>query len=54
MMSPAWPMPDRPWQHRFYVDFDVGDPAVANAALKALGAETTEVKLLRPYPAAGE
>jgi prephenate dehydratase len=47
-------MPDRPWQYRFYVDFEVGDPAVANAALEALGGETTEVKLLGTYPAAGE
>src|ERR1700674_612617 len=48
------PMPDRPWQYRFYVDFEVDDPAVANAALEALGRVTTEVKLLGTYPAAGE
>jgi prephenate dehydratase len=47
-------MPDRPWQYRFYVDFEVGDPASANAALAALAKETTEVKLFGTYPAAGE
>jgi prephenate dehydratase len=48
------PMPDRPWQYRFYVDFEVTDPATANAALEALTKETTEVKLFGTYPAAGE
>jgi prephenate dehydratase len=47
-------MPDRPWQYRFYVDFEVGDPTSANAALAALAKETTEVKLFGTYPAAGE
>src|SRR5712691_11696429 len=46
------PMPDRPWQYRFYVDFEVDDPAAANAALEALTKETTEVKLFGTYPAA--
>jgi prephenate dehydratase len=48
------PMPDRPWQYRFYVDFEVTDPAAAKAALEALAKETTEVKLFGTYPAAGE
>jgi prephenate dehydratase len=48
------PMPDRPWQYRFYVDFEVDDPAKANEALEALAKETTEVKLFGTYPAAGE
>jgi prephenate dehydratase len=48
------PMPDRPWQYRFYVDFEVDNPATANAALEALAKETTEVKLFGTYPAARE
>jgi prephenate dehydratase len=48
------PVPDRPWQYRFYVDFEIGDPATANAALEALGREATELKLFGTYPAAGE
>jgi prephenate dehydratase len=48
------PLPDRPWQYRFYVDFEVGDPVVANEALEALKEETTEVKLFGTYPGAGE
>jgi prephenate dehydratase len=48
------PMPDRPWQYRFYVDFEVTDPAAAKTALEALAKETTEVKLFGTYPAAGE
>ncbi len=47
------PLPDRPWQYRFYVDFEVDDPASANAALEALKQQTTEVKLFGTYPAAG-
>ena len=48
------PVPDRPWQYRFYLDIDVDDPARANAALEALEHEATEVKLFGSYPAAGE
>ena len=48
------PVPDRPWQYRFYVDFEVKDPETANAALEALQLEATEVKLFGTYPAAGE
>jgi len=48
------PMPDRPWQDPFYLDFEIAEPAVANAALEALRGETTEIKLLGTYPAAGE
>jgi prephenate dehydratase len=48
------PVPDRPWQYRFYVDFEIGDPETANAALEALEREATEVKLFGTYPAAGE
>ncbi len=46
------PVPNRPWQYRFYVDFEIGDPAAANDALLALQAEATEVKLFGSYPAA--
>jgi prephenate dehydratase len=46
------PVPNRPWQYRFYVDFEIGDPGVANEALKALESETQEVKLFGSYPAA--
>ncbi len=47
------PVPSRPWQYRFYVDFEIGDPEAAAEALKALEGEATEVKLLGSYPAAG-
>jgi prephenate dehydratase len=46
------PVPNRPWQYRFYVDFEISDPAAANDALLALQAEATEVKLFGSYPAA--
>jgi prephenate dehydratase len=46
------PVPNRPWQYRFYVDFEISDPAAANDALRALQAEATEVKLFGSYPAA--
>ena len=46
------PLPDRPWQYRFYVDFEVDDPAVASDALTALEREANEVKLFGTYPAA--
>lgn len=46
------PMPDRPWQYRFYVDFEVDDPKAANEGLEALERETTEVRLFGTYPAA--
>jgi prephenate dehydratase len=45
------PVPNQPWQYRFYVDFEIGDPAAANAALEALESEATEVKLFGSYPA---
>jgi prephenate dehydratase len=46
------PMPDRPWQYRFYVDFEIDDPHAANDGLEALERETTEVRLFGTYPAA--
>ncbi|HEY6876058.1 MAG TPA: prephenate dehydratase domain-containing protein [Candidatus Dormibacteraeota bacterium] len=46
------PVPSRPWQYRFYVDFEISDPDAAVAALKALEDEATEIKLFGCYPAA--
>lgn len=46
------PMRDRPWQYRFYVDLEIGDPAAALEALEALEAEAAEVKLFGCYPGA--
>ena len=48
------PLPDRPWQYRFYVDFNVHDADVTTEALEALQKEVPEVKLFGTYPAAGE
>ena len=45
-------MPSRPWQYRFYVDFEIVDAAAAVEALQALAVEATEVKLFGSYPAA--
>ena len=45
------PVPNRPWQYRFYVDFEIGDPAPAREALEALESVATEVKLFGSYPA---
>src|SRR6266568_1972575 len=38
------PVPNRPWQYRFYVDFEIGDPEAATAALEALQHDATEMK----------
>ena len=46
------PVPNRPWQYRFYVDFEIGDPAPAREALEALEGVAAEVKLFGSYPAA--
>ncbi len=46
------PVPNQPWQYRFYVDFEISDPDAAAAALKALEDEATEIKLFGSYPAA--
>jgi prephenate dehydratase len=46
------PVPNQPWQYRFYLDFEIRDPEAANDALKALEAEATELKLFGSYPAA--
>ena len=46
------PVPNRPWQYRFYLDFETGDAQSANEALSALDREAQEVKLFGSYPAA--
>ncbi len=46
------PVPNQPWQYRFYVDFEISDPQAAAEALRALEEEATEVKLFGSYPAA--
>jgi prephenate dehydratase len=46
------PVPNRPFQYRFYVDFEISDAAAASEALQALADEATEVKLFGSYPAA--
>ena len=46
------PVPNRPWQYRFYVDFEVGDTQAAKDAMEALQTEANEVKLFGSYPAA--
>jgi prephenate dehydratase len=48
------PVPNKPWQYRFYVDFEISDPDAANAALEALRHDATEMKLFGAYPAAGD
>jgi prephenate dehydratase len=48
------PVPNKPWQYRFYVDFEIGDPDAANSALEALRHDATEMKLFGAYPAAGD
>jgi len=48
------PVPNRPWQYRFYVDFEISDTDAANAALDALTSEANEVKLFGTYPAAAD
>jgi prephenate dehydratase len=45
------PLADRPFEYRFYLDFEVDDPAAAEAALAALERETAEVRLFGTYPA---
>jgi len=45
------PIADRPFQYRFYVDFEVGDTAAAEAALAALESAAAEVRLFGTYPA---
>lgn len=47
------PLPDTPWQYRFYLDFEgnVADAATARA-IEALAPLTTQLRLLGSYPPA--
>lgn len=47
----ARPIPDKPFEYRFFLDFQVTVPAVAEEALRALEASTHEVRLFGTYPA---
>ena len=48
------PIPGNPWSYRFYLDVDGHASAtVFQEALAALGALTTDLRLLGTYPAAG-
>lgn len=47
----ARPIPDKPFQYRFFLDFQVEDPQVAEAALRALESEAHEVRLFGTYRA---
>ncbi len=45
----ARPISDKPFEYRFFLDFQVGDPAEAEAALRDLEASTHEVRLFGTY-----
>jgi prephenate dehydratase len=45
------PVPERPFEYRFYADFEVSDPAAAEAALEDLESHAAEVRLFGTYPA---
>lgn len=46
------PVAGRPFEYRFYLDFEVADPAAGEDALRALEATAAEVRLFGTYPAA--
>ena len=46
------PLPDRPFEYLFYVDFEIGDAAAAESALLELEGEVASLKLFGTYPAA--
>lgn len=46
----ARPIPDKPFEYRFFLDFQVADPAAAEEALSALEATAHEVRLFGTYP----
>jgi prephenate dehydratase len=46
------PLPDRPFEYRFYLDFEIDDPGAAEAALNELEQTAHEVRLFGTYPAA--
>jgi prephenate dehydratase len=45
------PIPDKPFEYRFFMDFQVDDPQVAEAALCDLETSSHEVRLFGTYPA---
>jgi len=45
----ARPIPHKPFEYRFFLDFQVHDPEVAEEALRALEASTHEVRLFGTY-----
>jgi prephenate dehydratase len=47
----ARPIPDKPFEYRFFLDFQVADPATAEAGLRDLEGRTREVRLFGTYPA---
>jgi len=47
----ARPIPDKPFEYRFFMDYQVADPAVAEDALCHLEAEAHEVRLFGTYRA---
>jgi prephenate dehydratase len=47
----ARPIPDKPFEYRFFLDFQVADPAAAEESLCALEATAHEVRLFGTYPA---
>jgi prephenate dehydratase len=46
------PIAGRPFEYRFYLDFEVADPGVAEAALRDFEALTLELRLFGTFPAA--
>ena len=48
------PIPDQPFNYRFFLDFQVADPGAAEAALCDLEAATLEVRLFGSFRSAGE
>ena len=47
----ARPIPEKPFEYRFFLDFQVADPEAAEAALRELETATHEVRLFGTYPA---
>ena len=46
------PLPDRPFEYLFYLDFEITEPQSAEDALSELEAQAHEVRLFGSYPAA--
>ena len=44
------PVAGRPFEYRFYIDFEIDDPVAAEAALVALEGSAAEVRLFGCYP----